>query len=49
MEVSLLKWERALRSDLVRICNQVDRRYLSEEQLRMTGGSPETIPYWNLY
>ena len=27
----------------------IDRRYLSEDQLRMTGGSPETIPYWNLY
>ncbi len=27
----------------------VDRRYLSEDQRRMTGGSPETIPYWNLY
>ena len=27
----------------------VDRRYLSEDQLRMTGGNPETIPYWNLY
>ena len=30
MEVSLLKWESALRADLVRICNQVDRRYLSD-------------------
>jgi aminobenzoyl-glutamate utilization protein B len=27
----------------------IDRRYLSEDQLRMTGGTPETIPYWNLY
>ena len=27
----------------------IDRRYLSEEQLRMTGGTPEPIPYWNLY
>ena len=27
----------------------IDRRYLSEEQLRMTGGTPELIPYWNLY
>ena len=27
----------------------VDRKYLSEEQLRMTGGTPEVIPYWNLY
>lgn len=27
----------------------IDRHYLSEEQLRMTGGTPETIPYWNLY
>ena len=27
----------------------VDRRYLSEEQLRQTGQTPELIPYWNLY
>jgi aminobenzoyl-glutamate utilization protein B len=27
----------------------IDRRYLSEDQLRMTGGTPELIPYWNLY
>ena len=30
MEISLLKWDKALTSDLVRICNQVERRYLSD-------------------
>ncbi len=29
MTVSLLKWDGSLRGDLVRICNQVDRRFLS--------------------
>ena len=36
-----------LRTYLFRMA--IDRRYLSEDQLRMTGGTPETIPYWNLY
>ena len=27
----------------------VDRKYLSPEQLRLTEGVPETIPWWNLY
>ena len=27
----------------------VDRRHLSEDQLRQTGQTPELIPYWNLY
>ena len=27
----------------------VDRRYLSEDQLRQTGQTPELIPYYNLY
>ena len=27
----------------------VDRRYLSEDQLRQTGQTPELIPCWNLY
>ena len=27
----------------------IDRRYLSEDQLRQTGQTPELIPYWNLY
>ena len=27
----------------------VDKKYLSEEQLRLCLGTPEVIPYWNLY
>ena len=27
----------------------VDKKYLSESQLRLSAGTPELIPYWNLY
>ena len=30
MKINLLKWENALRPDLVRICNRVDRRFLTD-------------------
>ena len=30
MEISLLRWDRELKEDLVRMCNQVDRRWLSD-------------------
>ena len=30
MEVALIKWDTSLKDDLIRICNSVDRSYLSE-------------------
>ena len=27
----------------------IEKKYLSESQLRLSGGTPELIPYWNLY
>ena len=30
MEVTLIKWDKSLKDELIRICNSVDRSYLSE-------------------
>ena len=30
MEVALIKWDTSLKDDLIRICNSVDRSFLSE-------------------
>ena len=27
----------------------VETEFLSEQQLKLAGGTPELIPYWNLY